>query len=156
MLVTFQWRVLRLSEGNTLLFFFSKCRCCQVFLFVGTVVGRISDFLTNLIFVDIYFHPSLGSFFFGKELPSERAPSMILNHLNMHSVTSLSQGLEKMERLSPPLAWTQQPYGEKVSFAWTGNFQKMPHTRKQGNRHPRARGTAWVPAEVNQRALDRG
>ena len=31
----------------------------------------------------------------------------------------------------PPLACTHQAYGEKESFAWTGNFLKMSHTCKK-------------------------
>ena len=46
----------------------------------------------------------------------------------MHSAASPRK--KKKDSL-PPLACTQQAYGEKEHFAWTGNFLKMPHTSKK-------------------------
>ena len=46
----------------------------------------------------------------------------------MHITASLRK---KGKDSLPPLAWTQQAYGGKESFAWTGNFLKMPHTSKK-------------------------
>ena len=42
-----------------------------------------------------------------------------------------SQPQKKRKDSLPPLACTQQAYGEKESFAWTGNFLKMLHTSKK-------------------------
>ena len=42
-----------------------------------------------------------------------------------------SQPQKKRKNSLPPLACTQQAYGEKEYFAWTGNFLKMPHTSKK-------------------------
>ena len=42
-----------------------------------------------------------------------------------------SQPQKKRKDSLPPLACTQQAYGEKEHFAWTGNFLKMPHTSKK-------------------------
>ena len=42
-----------------------------------------------------------------------------------------SQPWKKRKDSLPPLACTQQAYGEKESFAWTGNFLKMLHTSKK-------------------------
>ena len=63
-------------------------------------------------------------------VPSERASSNILNRLSktMHTAASLRK---KRKDSLPPLACTQQAYGEKESFAWTGNFLKMPHISKK-------------------------
>ena len=55
--------------------------------------------------------------------------SWILNRLRkiVHSAASHRKRKDSL----PPLACTQQAYGEKEHFAWTGNFLKMPHTSKK-------------------------
>ena len=64
-----------------------------------------------------------------KELPLIHRPSKISNRQSktIHSAVSL----RKQGKTLSPFACTQQAFGEKASFAWTGNFLKMPHCSKK-------------------------
>ena len=53
-------------------------------------------------------------------VPPIHSPSKILNRLSKTMYSAASP--KKRKDSLPPLAYTQQVFGEKESFAWTGNF----------------------------------